>query len=158
MCDTLGVVERGVMSQLDGFFSLRTPHDLLEKLESDFTRFKTADATSVEAQYAAFDFFVTALHMADWMPHGAGGSIPSHGAYPEGSLVYDLGNGAKHFRVNPAQHTTVSNTGSAGLFDPAIFDPAIFDVGRLVVDLEDGTTVDALSVAQRVLDYWRKVA
>jgi hypothetical protein len=145
------------MSQLDGYFSLRTPGDLFVKLESDFGRFKAADPTSAEAQYAAFDFFVTALHMADWTSRVAGGSISSHRAYPDGPLVSDLGNGAKHFRVDPKRRTTVSSTGSAGFFDPSIFDPAIFDVARLVVDLEDGTTVDALDVAQRVLDHWRRV-
>ena len=145
------------MSQLDGFFSLRTPRDLFAKLESDFSRFKTADATSAEAQYAAFDFFVTALHMTDWMSNVQGGSRSSHEAYPNGSLVYDLGNGAKHFRVKRELHTTVSDTGSAGFFDPTFFDSAYFDVARLVIDLEDGTTVDALDVAQRVLDHWRSV-
>ena len=143
------------MSQLDGLFSLRTPRDLLDKLESDFARVEQADAASTEAQCAAFDFFVTALHMADWMSHSTGGSVASHGAYPDGALVYDVGCGAKHFRVRPEKHTTVSDTGLAGAFDPAFFSPEYFDVAHLIIDLEDGTSVDALEVARRVLNHWR---
>lgn len=145
------------MSQLNGFFSLRRPRDLLEKLESDFHRLKVADATSVEAQYAAFDFFITALHMADWMKGAVGGALSSHKAYPEGALVDHLGNGAKHFRVDPSKHTTVLDTGAAGCFDPKAFDAAAFDVARLVIDLEDGTKADVLDVAEQVLAHWRSV-
>ena len=145
------------MSQLDGLFSLRTPQDLLGKLESDFGRFEAARTTSVEAQYAAFDFFVTALHMSDWAAHAAGDPLSSHRAYPDWALVDDLGNGAKHFRVDSGRHTTVSDTGSEGYFDPAFFDPTYFEAARLVIELEDGSTVDALDVARRVLDHWRSV-
>jgi len=143
------------MSQMDGLFSLRTPQDLLAKLEHDFGRLEKADPTRPEAQYAAYDFFVTALHLADWQHKAVGGSLASHRAYPEGPLVTHLGNGAKHFRVDTARHRTVADTGSAGFFDPAFFDPAAFDVVRLVVDLEDGSTVDVMDIALRVLAHWR---
>ena len=44
-----------------GFFSLKTPHDLLTKLEADRDRIE-ADPLDV---YAAFDFCVTAWHLVD---------------------------------------------------------------------------------------------
>jgi len=154
MCNDVRCGGRAV-SQMHGLFSLRTPQDLLGKLESDFGRFEGAQTTSVEAQYAAFDFFVTALHMADWVATAAGDPASSHRDYPDGALVDDLGNGAKHFRVDARRHTTVSDTGSVGYFDPAFFDPTYFEVARLVIELEDGSTVDALDVARRVLDHRR---
>ena len=139
-----------------GFFSLATPTDLLAKLEVDYARLQAAPATSVEAQYAAFDFFVTAWHMADWLARSKGQTLSSYRAYADASIVDDLCNGAKHFRLDQSRHGTVSGTRSAGAFDPAIFDSKIFDVARLVVDLGDGTSVDVLDLAKRVLGHWRQ--
>ena len=56
---TLGRIAK--MSSLDGI-SLRTPRDLREKLEADFTRLSGAQPASATAQYAVFDFFVSAFH------------------------------------------------------------------------------------------------
>ena len=143
----------GAMSERNGLFSLRTPEDLLAKLEADLRRLQEAEPTSVEAQYAAFDFFVTAEHLADWLSASTGASKSSLRAYPDGALVSHVANGAKHFRVD--RHDAVSGTRSAGIFDPAMFDPAIFDVGRLVIDREDGSQIDVTEVARRVVDHWR---
>ena len=156
MRHTFGVMGDTV-TELDGVFSLRTPKDLLDKLESEFKRLTNADATSLEAQYAAFDFFVTAEHLPEWMSHGVGGSLSSHRAYPEGALVSHVASGAKHFHVLDPRHKSVSDTRSAGIFDPKIFDPQIFDVGRLVIELEDGSTDTVADVALRVLTHWRGV-
>lgn len=145
------------MTQLHGLFSLRTSKDLLTKLESDFNRFKNAEATSIEAQYAAFDFFVTAEHLADWMSNCTGDSLSSYRAYPDGSLVSHVANGAKHFRVTHMNHKTVSDTHSAGAFQANAFQENAFDVARLVIDLEDGSTENALDVALRVVNHWRKI-
>ena len=43
--------------------SLNTPRQLLEKLRVDFERMKREPMSA----YAAFDFFVTAEHMPDWL-------------------------------------------------------------------------------------------
>ena len=144
------------MKQQVGFFSLQTPKDLLAKLEVDYERLRVVEATSIDSQYAAFDFFVTAWHMADWVARSTGRTLGTCRTYADASMVDDLANGAKHFRVDPNRHATVSATGSAGAFDPAIFDSAVFAVARLVVDLADGTTVNVLDLAKRVLDHWRQ--
>ena len=60
------------MSALKGLFSLRTPRDLIGKLEHDFNRLRTADPASVEAQHAAFAFFVTAEHLPDSLSWSTG--------------------------------------------------------------------------------------
>ncbi len=46
-----------------GFFALRTPQDLLAKLRHDHARLVDNPIDS----YAAFDFFVTANHLVDWI-------------------------------------------------------------------------------------------
>jgi len=146
------------MSQLNGFFALRTPEDLLGKLEADFDRLCAANPTTVDAQYAAFDFFVTAEHLPDWVSYARGGSKTQHREYPDGALVSHVANGAKHFRVDHPRHTTVRDTRfEPGVFDPNVFDPLVFDVLRLVLDLEDGTSIEVHEVAKRVVDHWRSV-
>jgi|RhiMethySRZTD1v2_1073278.scaffolds.fasta_scaffold218380_2 hypothetical protein len=146
------------MSQLNGFFSLQTPEDLLGKLEADFNRFCEANPTSVDAQYAAFDFFVTAEHLPDWLSRTRGGSLTQHRTCPDGALISHVANGAKHFRVDPQRHTTVRDTRShPGVFDPNVFDPLVFDVPRLVLDLENGISIAVMEVAKRVVDHWRSV-
>lgn len=45
------------------FLGLRSPQDLMEKLEYDFRYLKD----SPDNQYLAFNFFVTAEHLPDWV-------------------------------------------------------------------------------------------
>jgi len=146
------------MSKLNGFFSLRTPKDLLGKLEADFDRLRGANLSSVDAQYAAFDFFVTAEHLPDWLSRAiVGSSLTQHRAYPDGALVSHVANGAKHFRVDVTRHTTVRDTRSQpGAFQANAFQASAFDVPRLVIDLENGTSIDVIEVAERVVAYWRR--
>lgn len=145
------------MSQLDGFFSLRTPRDLLEKLEKDFERLCSADPISREAQFAAFDFFVCAEHLPDWLKNATGGSLVQHRSYEDGALVSHVANGAKHFRVRMDRHTQAKDTKvSSGAFQRGAFqDDAFQTVGQLVIELENGSAVSVLAVAQRVLSHWK---
>jgi hypothetical protein len=145
------------MSTLDGVFTLRTPRDLLEKLEADFVRLASSEATTKAAQYAAFDFFVCALHLADWQHKATGASLNACQSYPDGALVRHVANGAKHFAVSTARHATVRDTRvSAGAFQQAAFQPDAFATSsKLVIQLEDGRTEDAMVVAGRVLSHWR---
>ena len=142
------------MATLDGVFSLRTPRDLREKLEADFERLVRAEPTSREAQYAAFDFFVCAEHLAEWLACSTGVSSKSQRAYPDGPLVAHIANGAKHFSVTDTRHTTVRDTRQIGAFDPSVFDSRVFDTARLVIELENGTVEPVLVIANRVLSHW----
>ena len=59
----------------------------------------------------------------------------------EGALVSHVANGAKHCRVCPGRHTTVSATVStSGGFQGSAFQSSAFQVARLVIELEDGRT------------------
>lgn len=46
-----------------GFATLQTAGDLLRKVRHDYQRLRSAP----EDAYAAFDFFVSAYHMLDWL-------------------------------------------------------------------------------------------
>ena len=150
------------MTTLDGIFSLRTPLDLLGKLEADFRRIQASDPNSLAAQYAAFDFFVTAEHLPDWVKHASGGSLTSHRQYQDGAVVSHIASGAKHFHVEDERHKKASDTAIAGSFhsgsfSASSFDASSFDLSRLVIHLENGESVEVLKVAEQVLLHWRGI-
>jgi len=60
--------------ELNGLFALRIPQDVRQKLEVDFKRLSSVDQASIEAQYTAFDFFVCAENLPDWLSVITGGS------------------------------------------------------------------------------------
>ncbi len=112
----------------------------------------------MEAQYAAFDFFVTANHLPDWLMHSIGGSLTSHRNYPDGALISHIATGGKHFRVKTEIHKTAKDTKvTPGAFQENAFQMCAFQNSCLVVDLEDGTTINVLDVARRTLGYWQRV-
>jgi hypothetical protein len=151
------------VSSFEGFFSLNTPADLLQKLRHDYDRMKQ---NSLDP-YAAFDFFVTAEHLVDWKYPDSGGEGMSRARselrtkVPLLRVTSHLANGAKHFKATARRHGSVEDVRvHGGAFDPCIFDPAVFDTDRLVVDLagEDadslGSEVWVLDLAEQVLRYW----
>ncbi len=145
------------MSSLNGVFTLRTPRDLREKLEADFVRLSDADPVSQAAQYAAFDFFVGAWHLADWLASATGASLSSCRSYPDAALVSHIANGAKHFSVDTRRHTAVRKTSvQSDGFQPGAFQPDAFPVHQqLVVELEGGVVEAVLTIASRVLQHWQ---
>lgn len=148
------------MTKLHGVFLLRTPHDMLDKLEADFIRFKEADPLESAAHYAAFDFFVTAEHLAEWQGRATDVSIASLRNYPDGAVVAHIASGAKHFTVSDPRHTSVKDT-SIRLHarpQPDGFHTDALPVSRkLVVEREDGVNENALAIAERVLTHWNSV-
>ena len=142
------------MSQLDGLFSLRAPADLLAELESDHARLKQAEPTSTSAQYAAFDFFVTAHHLADWCAKSFGGSLTQWRSYPDGQVLGHVANGVKHFRVD--KYDVVKETEVVpGAFGVGAFQSSAFQTGKLTIHLENGESEPVLPLADRVLAHWR---
>jgi hypothetical protein len=144
------------MKKPGGGFALRTPADLLAKLRNDHERLKSDPTDS----YAAFDFFVTALHMTDWVK--AAGKGPLLPQSESGKLLLDicnhLANGLKHFHLKSNLITSTEKVD--GAFDPNAFDPGAFDVGNLFIHLEGpaaqklDASVTAVALAQRVFDHW----
>jgi hypothetical protein len=131
---------------------LQTPKDLLAKLQSDFERIKVDPLDA----YAAFDFFVTAEHIPDWLNDK---SIKSR--EPLLRVVSHIANGAKHFRATHHKHKSVQNVDvREGGFQSGAFQSDAFDVGDLVVELKGdearmlGAEVSVRKLAQRVIEYW----
>lgn len=136
------------------FGPLATVDDLLAKLGRDLERMK-ADPDGIDP---AFDFFVTALHMLDWRwPESTVGWRTARAKAIASSrdleIVAHLGNQAKHYQVE--RHQAVADLGrTQSAFHPRAFDRHAFQVGSIDIDLPDGTRIDAIDLAERVIAWW----
>lgn len=147
------------MADFSPFFQLSTI-DLLEKLRRDLMRLEADPANPFEA----FNFFVTAHHLTDWLCPGLDEKskkarrrlVASSAAL---SACAHIATGAKHYRVdakhmNSVEATKVHSGGLSSEFSRE------FDTSRLQVRLKGkaakvlGTQVDAVDLASEVLAFW----
>lgn len=147
----------------DGFANLLTTVDLFRKLEHDRERM-SRDPSDV---YAAFDFFVTAEHLLDWiLPDAPGLSRRSarqtrREKEPLLGITSHIASGAKHFRVTAKRHDSVQHADvreggfDSRAFSPDAFCPSAFAMNGLHIKLEDGTLYHVYTLADRVLGHWR---
>ena len=131
---------------------LETPKHLLGKLQFDFERIK-ADPLDV---YAAFDFFVTAEHIPDWI-----GDLPIKEDFPLLKVISHIANGAKHFEATAKKHKSVENVHLRdGVFSPKVFNPEAFAVGDLIIEIKGeevkqfGAEISVRKLAQMVVEFW----
>lgn len=152
------------MTAFKGLFALQTPSDLFRKLEHDYERIL---ASPMDA-YAAFDFFVTAEHVVDWLyPNDSDKKQREN--LRQANLVLQacshIANGSKHFEARAKQHGSVQNT---------IERPAMrlgqwkLGISRLGMEegleiqfqgqaaIEFGTFLDTPDFAKKVLEFWRQ--
>lgn len=88
-------------------FELRTPRHLLDKALHDLGRLRDNHLNA----YAAFDFFVTARHIPDWVyPHDASKRDALFAQHVELRICRHLADGAKHFFLNNPRHRQVQGT------------------------------------------------
>ncbi len=87
-----------------GLFEIKTPRDLLGKALHDIARLRTNPLDA----YAAFDFFVTARHIPDWLyPNDAKGRDAIFAKHIELRICRHLADGAKHFLATHSQHRQI---------------------------------------------------
>lgn len=144
---------------------MTTPAELREKLRRDLERMK-ADPLDADA---AFNFFVTAEHMLDWVHPGAKGRDARSNERKANVLLQvcsHIANGAKHFITESSHHRSVSGTREVGgYFPPAYFAPSyfphgMFPHGNLVIQLDNeaanqlGAVIGAVDLAEKLMAYW----
>ncbi len=154
------VVGRHEMStrKFKGFGPLKGPKDLLEKLRYDFERMRG----SPDDEYAAFDFFVSAYHMLDWLhPCEDAGRAAEERGSPLLQVCSHLANGAKHFQATLPKHTSIDDVrAEPRAFQRNAFQSDAFQVGGLVIQLDGqaanvfGSRVWAVELARQVLAHW----
>jgi hypothetical protein len=116
--------------------------------------------------YAAFDFFVTAEHILDWLyPDSPGVSQKAarqkhRDTEPLLQITSHIASGAKHFEAVASHHKSVADVSmESGAFDPRAFSPkafspSAFSMPGLHVRLQDGTLVHVYALADDILQYW----
>ena len=150
---------------MKGMFELRDASDLLNKLHKEYELMQR-EPTNV---YCAFNFFVTAEHLLDWLYPGKV-SKTKREQVRDGSVLLQIcshiANGAKHFEVQAKHHQSVSDTVryrssfSGRLFAGRLFSGQLFPKDRLVIHLKGdaeqsfGHSISVLELAAKILDYW----
>ena len=140
-----------------GFFELKTAQDLLDKLNREYTQLQTSPLN----QDIAFNFFITAEHITDWLHPGNS----SNRTTLRKSSIYlqvcsHIANGAKHFKATKPHHTSVSDTSLNGAIQRNAFQNNAFDVTRLSIDLDGaaakqlGSSIEVVELAGRILKFW----
>ena len=155
---------------MKGIFTPNSPQDLLAKLRRDFSKLE-ADPANADL---AFNFFVTANAMLDWLyPGGPGtsGQAQRRQEWNNSVLVQvcdHLASGAKHFRHLAGHHASVRDTARTdnmwgkGFWNPKFWARGFWAGDRLVVHLDGsaaqalGDPVSAVELAEKILDLWER--
>lgn len=140
--------------------ALRTwpPRAMLAKLKHDRQRIRENNHDA----YAAFDFFVTAYHILDWLhpdPSGACVRRALRDSEPLLQLADHIANGAEHFVLTNKRHQSVTSLeDKSGAFSAEAFSSAFsanaFAFDGLHVKLTSGDLAAVPHVADASVRYW----
>lgn len=134
------------------FFELKTPLQLFQKMQSDLAALQ---ASGPDARIA-FNFFVTAEHLPDWL--GQRQEVRKHALL---RVVSHLANGAKHFIIDRKRHSAVVAASKDRYVAEGYFAPGYVEEPLLVHLAADEakelgvTVIDAVTLGQKVLAFWR---
>ncbi|KAA5545411.1 hypothetical protein FYK55_07100 [Roseiconus nitratireducens] len=146
-----------------GFLELQNAANLLDKLRHDM---KLLEESPLDT-YRAFNFFVTAEHLADWQFPGRVNDRNRKQLRRNSILLQicsHLANGMKHFHAEAKHHDTVSGaTKNEGVFGSVYGNlfGAVF--GReITIELDGdakeqfGEKINAVELANKVLLFWEQ--
>ena len=146
---------------MDGFLELQSADDLLEKLRYDFALLKEEPMDT----YRAFNFFVTAEHMADWQFPGRSNDASRKDLRKNNTILQicsHLANGMKHFRAEAKHHESVSGA----LKNKGIFANSLPNVlpnahpSKILIELDCdarnayGDSISVVDLASLTLQFW----
>jgi hypothetical protein len=150
---------------MEGFFNLRTPEDLLCKLEWEYTQWQKDRLNT----YVAWNFFVTAEHLPDWLARTDPLALKGYKieAFKQSGqltrICSHLANGGKHFRAT--RHTAVASTRQQGGWIPLGWVPdGWVPLPVLLIDLTPdeqdalqfpSASIEALLFATWLLAFWQ---
>lgn len=147
------------MTRWRGFSQqLQTPHDLLRKMSRDLDRMRLSPGDS----FAAFDFFVAAEAIVDWLWPGDRKRREAARRLEPARTVSHLASGAKHFEATEPRHASVLDVSAVPGRGTSVLGRAILGQMQLgskghpslVIRMADGQTIEAISLAASVLAYW----
>lgn len=139
-----------------GLFELREPRDLFEKLKWEFNQFKN----SPNNQYIAFNFFVTAEHIPDWIFEKTGKRRVEKSNHLYLRISSQIANGGKHFQVKDPKHQSVKKTEKDRYVEEGWVEPDYFEE-PLIIYLRDTEakkvgkkSITAIELAKKVYEFW----
>jgi hypothetical protein len=150
---------------MKGTFELKSPQDLLRKLRFDMEQLKNNPTNT----YLAFNFFVTAEHMKDWLYPGKANQKNRENLEKSSPLLQvcsHVANGAKHFQVEGKHHRSVSDPVKAGgywgsgYWGSEYWSSDYWAKGSLIVPLQGeaekhfGASITVLDLAERIITFW----
>ena len=118
-------------------------------------------AADTSNEFAAFDFFVTAEHMVDWLHPSRKLDQGQLRAAPILALVSHIANGAKHFTATAKRHRSVSSIEKDAYVAEGYVESGYFEEPIVVVltpseeKVFGCTRIEAVELASRVLEHWR---
>jgi hypothetical protein len=156
---------------MKGLGSLNTPTALFEKLEYDRRRLEADPAD----EYAAFDFFVTAYHMLEWV-HPNTARTDAHQANKRRlimnkerllTIAAELANGVKHFEQ--FSYSGVVDVETAGGYWPrgywpaGYWKPGFWKEPKLIIKLTTAEaaffggapSLVAIDAARKLCTFWK---
>jgi hypothetical protein len=145
------------MSKFWGLGELKTPCDLVQKLEHDFRRLSEMP----QDQYIAFDFFVTAEHIIDWIHSKDREKREKLRGLPLLAVTSHIANGAKHFEVTAKHHQSVEDVEKSryvktGYVKEDYSDDSLFiHLSPMYQEYFGTSCIEVVTLAEKVLQYWR---
>lgn len=149
---------------MESWFRLRTPEDLLAKLKAEAELLRQHP----EDSYLAFNFFVTAFHIIEWIHPGNSNKRLRKSLVDNEPLLQVLShiaNGTKHLEIDPDHHNAVKSTGGA----PSWAEAPNFgrNLGKRVVNQKAlfirlqggaakriGATISVTDLADKAVAFW----
>lgn len=154
------------MNTSHNFGELRSPADLIRKLNHDLQRMAAAGSD----QYAAFDFFVTADSIVDWLhPEVIGDESATKEQKIKKSdlrknndllrITSHIANGAKHFVVT--RHNSITGIEKSRYVEKGYVEDGYFEDPLLIhltpeeaMRLEVHGAIKAIELARLVFQFW----
>jgi hypothetical protein len=148
------------MKNKQGFVELATIQDYCKKLKFDYNQLKADNLN----QYKAFNFFITAHHLLDWLfPDKEKNNTIRKRIVDEiiFKVCSHIANGIKHFEVNPKRHSSVNKIEKVG-YVQAGYVEAGYVKETIYITLENkareifGNTIEIEYLAEEIIEFWKK--
>ena len=138
---------------MEGFLSLTTPEELFDKLTHDIEQFREDPSNS----YKAYNFFVTAEHLPDWV-----GDRGIKDKNPYLRISSHLATGAKHFTVTNPKKCSINGTSIDVYVEEGYVEDGCIEVIRNIQLQEEEAQILGVSeisvqeLTEEVFSYWCK--
>ncbi len=120
---------------------------------------------SPQDQYAAFDFFVTAEHIVDWIhPNDKKAREAVRSSSSLLRITSHLANGVKHFEAKAPHHQSVADVEKSRYVEAGYAEEGYFEdplIVHLITDEQHSfgqSSIEVAALAQQVYEYWKSNA